>query len=96
MTARDCSAARSRFLLGGSGHNAGVINPPAPTSTAIGSTTAMPETAEAWLEERRPATTAAGGRNGSNGWCATARERVKARKPKKAIEPAPGSYVRMT
>jgi hypothetical protein len=27
------------FLLGGSGHNAGVINPPAPTSTASGPTT---------------------------------------------------------
>ena len=43
------------FLLGGSGHNAGVINPPSANKHGYWVNAAMPETAEAWLEgaERR-------------------------------------------
>ncbi|MBV9372378.1 MAG: alpha/beta fold hydrolase, partial [Alphaproteobacteria bacterium] len=39
-----------RFLLGGSGHNAGVINPPSANKHGFWVNEALPETAEAWLE----------------------------------------------
>jgi polyhydroxyalkanoate synthase subunit PhaC len=86
------------FLLGGSGHNAGVINPPSANKHGYWVNEAMPATAEAWLEgaERR---------EGSwwPEWQARLSERGKADKVEarvpgdgklKALEPAPGSYVR--
>ncbi len=85
----------TRFLLGGSGHNAGVINPPSANKHGYWTNDRMPASAEAWLES-------ATRHEGSwwpewQGWLVReAGEPVKARKPKKAIEPAPGSYVRMT
>ena len=85
----------TRFLLGGSGHNAGVINPPSANKHGYWTNDRMPASAEAWLES-------ATRHEGSwwpewQGWLVReAGERVKARQPKKAIEPAPGSYVRMT
>ncbi|HEU0099583.1 MAG TPA: class I poly(R)-hydroxyalkanoic acid synthase [Allosphingosinicella sp.] len=86
------------FLLGGSGHNAGVINPPSANKHGFWVNEAMPETAEAWFEgaERREGSwwpwwqsrLSDGGKAG----------KVKARVPGKgrlkALEPAPGSYVR--
>jgi polyhydroxyalkanoate synthase len=82
------------FLLGGSGHNAGVINPPAANKHGYWTNAKMPATAEAWLETAT--------RHEGSWWpewqqwlVRDGAERVKARKPKKAIEPAPGSYVRM-
>jgi polyhydroxyalkanoate synthase len=86
------------FLLGGSGHNAGVINPPSANKHGYWTNDDMPETAEAWLEGATrsegswwphwQARLSGGGRA----------EKVKARVPGKgrlkAIEPAPGSYVR--
>ena len=41
---------RHRFLLGGSGHNAGVINPPAANKHGYWTNAEMPATAEQWLE----------------------------------------------
>ncbi|HEX8263205.1 MAG TPA: class I poly(R)-hydroxyalkanoic acid synthase [Allosphingosinicella sp.] len=86
------------FLLGGSGHNAGVINPPSANKHGYWVNAAMPETAEQWLEgaERRegswwPWWQARLSEDGKA-------EKVKARAPGdgklKALEPAPGSYVR--
>jgi polyhydroxyalkanoate synthase len=88
------------FMLGGSGHNAGVINPPSANKHGYWTNEAgtLPETAEAWLEgaERREgswwpwwqARLSEGGKA----------QKVKARVPGegklKAIEPAPGSYVK--
>jgi polyhydroxyalkanoate synthase subunit PhaC len=86
------------FLLGGSGHNAGVINPPSANKHGYWVNDAMPATAEAWLEG---ATRREGSwwphwqsRLSDDGKAA----RVKARNPGdgklEALEPAPGSYVR--
>jgi polyhydroxyalkanoate synthase len=84
----------TRFLLGGSGHNAGVINPPSANKHGYWTNEAMPATAEQWLETATQ-------HEGSwwphwQAWLVRdGAERVKARKPKNEIEPAPGSYVRM-
>jgi len=84
----------THFLLGGSGHNAGVINPPAANKHGYWTNEKMPETAEQWLETAT--------RHEGSWWprwqswlVRDGAERVKARKIKKVIEPAPGSYVRM-
>jgi len=84
----------TRFLLGGSGHNAGVINPPAANKHGYWTNEGMPPTAEQWLETAT--------RHEGSWWpewqawlVRDGGERVKARRPKKEIEPAPGSYVRM-
>jgi polyhydroxyalkanoate synthase len=84
----------TRFLLGGSGHNAGVINPPSANKHGYWTNEKMPETAEQWLETAT--------RHEGSWWpewqqwlVRDGLEKVKARKPKKPIEPAPGSYVRM-
>jgi polyhydroxyalkanoate synthase len=84
----------TRFLLGGSGHNAGVINPPSANKHGYWTNEAMPDSAEQWLETAT--------RHEGSWWphwqtwlVRDGAERVKARKPKNEIEPAPGSYVRM-
>ena len=84
----------TRFLLGGSGHNAGVINPPSANKHGYWTNTEMPASAEAWLE---------GATRHEGSWWPEWQAwltrdgvaKVKARKPKTEIEPAPGSYVRM-
>jgi polyhydroxyalkanoate synthase len=87
----------STFLLGGSGHNAGVINPPSANKHGYWTNADMPETAQAWFE-------GATRNEGSwwphwQAWLARDQEQVPAREPGEgglpAIEPAPGSYVRM-
>jgi polyhydroxyalkanoate synthase len=84
----------TRFLLGGSGHNAGVINPPAANKHGYWTNEGLPPTAEQWLETAT--------RHEGSWWpewqawlVRDGGERVRARRPKKEIEPAPGSYVRM-
>lgn len=84
----------TRFLLGGSGHNAGVINPPSANKHGYWTNPALPATAEQWLEGAT--------RHEGSWWpewqawlTRDGTPKVKARKPKKEIEPAPGSYVRM-
>jgi len=85
----------TRFLLGGSGHNAGVINPPAANKHGYWTNEEMPESAEEWLVTATrhegswwPEWQAWLVRDGGGA-------KVKARTPKREIEPAPGSYVRM-
>lgn len=86
------------FLLGGSGHNAGVINPPSANKHGFWTNEALPETAEEWF---------AGGTRHEGSWwpywqswlsAGGKAEEVPARLPGhgklKVIEPAPGSYVR--
>jgi polyhydroxyalkanoate synthase len=89
----------TRFLLGGSGHNAGMINPPAANKHGYWTNDAAPADAEAWWAgaEQKP---------GSwwpewQGWldAAAADDRVEARKVGsgrlKAGVAAPGDYVRV-
>ncbi len=83
------------FILGGSGHNAGVINPPERNKHGYWTSKKKPENAEAWL---------AGATKHDGSWWPwwtqwlTAKgsgETVGARKPAKPIEPAPGAYAVM-
>ncbi len=88
----------TRFLLGGSGHNAGVINPPAANKHGYWTNPEMPHAAEQWMDGAT--------RHEGSWWpewqawlTRDGGERVPARVPGKgrlkAIEPAPGSYVKM-
>ena len=83
------------FVLGGSGHNAGVINPPSRNKHGYWTGTAMPEDAEAWLA-------AATRHEGSwwphwTAWLDTkgSGKTVPARTIADGIEPAPGRYATM-
>ncbi|HEX8571648.1 MAG TPA: class I poly(R)-hydroxyalkanoic acid synthase [Allosphingosinicella sp.] len=86
------------FLLGGSGHNAGVINPPSANRHGYWVNPAMPETAEAWLEgaERREGSWWPHwqSRLSEDGKAAKVKARIPGKGKLKALEPAPGSYVR--
>jgi polyhydroxyalkanoate synthase len=86
------------FLLGGSGHNAGVINPPSANKHGYWVNPDMPESAEAWLEGAEK-------KDGSwwphwQSWLSEdgKADKLPARVPGdgelEVIEPAPGSYVR--
>jgi polyhydroxyalkanoate synthase len=91
---------KARFVLAGSGHIAGVINPPAAKKYQywINPSTEPPETPEAWLR---------GAEEHKGSWwpdwkrwlARRSGEKVAARDPSrgplKAIEPAPGRYVRV-
>jgi polyhydroxyalkanoate synthase len=85
------------FLLGGSGHNAGVINPPSANKHGFWTNDATPQSADQWFA-------GAAKQDGSwwpywQGRLAAGQDKVPARVPGAgelpAIEPAPGSYVRM-
>ncbi|MFN5049943.1 class I poly(R)-hydroxyalkanoic acid synthase [Roseateles sp.] len=91
---------KKRFVLGASGHIAGVINPPAKGKRShwIGKTAALPEQAQQWLDS-------AVEHPGSwwTDWAAWLSGHAGAMKPAprslggrghKAIEPAPGRYVK--
>lgn len=90
--ARDLGA---DFVLGGSGHNAGVINPPARNKHGYWTGGAMPERAEDWL--------AAATRHEGSWWphwttwldSKGSGKTVAARAIDDGIEPAPGSYAMM-
>ena len=84
-----------RFVLGGSGHIAGIVNPPAAKKYHYWTNDALPATAEQWFEgaQRIP---------GSwwEDWQAwidrlNGGEKVPARVPQNALEDAPGSYAMM-
>jgi polyhydroxyalkanoate synthase len=83
-----------RFVLGGSGHIAGIVNPPSAKKYHYWSNDSLPETAEKWFE-------GATQRPGSwwEDWQAwiekTDATRVPARIPQKAIESAPGRYAKL-
>ncbi|SFH64089.1 class I poly(R)-hydroxyalkanoic acid synthase [Modicisalibacter xianhensis] len=91
------------FVLGGSGHIAGIVNPPTRTKYGYWTNDELPDTHEAWLE-------GATQHEGSwwphwqswmtdNGYVDTDKQ-VPARQPGdgelKIIEPAPGRYVKQT
>jgi polyhydroxyalkanoate synthase len=83
------------FVLGGSGHNAGVINPPAANKHGFWSNEARPEDPKQWLET-------ATRHEGSwwpwwTQWLAKhgSKKPVAARQPQEPIEAAPGRYAMM-
>lgn len=90
--------APKRFILGGSGHNAGTINPPAAGKHGFWTNEAFPADSEAWL---------AGAKRHEGSWWTEWRSWldqfndgvVPARKVSDGglpmLEPAPGSYVRV-
>jgi len=84
---------KTRFVLGGSGHIAGIINPPSAGKYGYWTNTSLPATPEAWLNDAKQ-------HEGSwwNDWKMWIGEfkdtPVAARKPTKGIEDAPGSYVK--
>jgi len=86
----------TRFILGGSGHNAGMINPPAANKHGYWTNAEAPADPDAWL---------AGAENKPGSWWPewqawlADEQKVKPRTPGKggklkAIEAAPGSYVK--
>ena len=85
----------AEFVLGGSGHNAGVINPPAANKHGYWTNDNQPAAAAHWLETAKR-------HEGSwwpwwTKWLASkgSGKSVPGRKPKAPIEPAPGRYVMM-
>jgi len=91
---------KTRFVLGASGHIAGVINPPAKGKRShwIGAAAALPEQAQAWFDKAKE-------HPGSwwtdwSSWLKThagkqiAAPKTPGNKAHKAIEPAPGRYVK--
>jgi polyhydroxyalkanoate synthase subunit PhaC len=82
-----------RFVLGGSGHIAGIVNPPAANKYHYWTNEALPETAEAWF---------AGAQQLPGSWWQDWQAwverqnadtpKVPARQPQNALEDAPGSY----
>jgi polyhydroxyalkanoate synthase len=83
------------FILGGSGHNAGVINPPAANKHGFWTNKAKPASPDEWLETAR---------RHEGSWWPTwtewlsgkgSKKTVPARKIEDGIEPAPGSYAKM-
>ena len=91
---------KTRFVLGASGHIAGVINPPAKGKRShwIGATSALPEAAKAWFDKAKE-------HPGSwwTDWASwlkshagkqIAAPKAPGNKTHQAIEPAPGRYVK--
>ncbi|MCY7397552.1 MAG: class I poly(R)-hydroxyalkanoic acid synthase [Sphingomonas bacterium] len=82
------------FLLGGSGHNAGVINPPAANKHGYWTNDDQPEAATDWLEQAA--------RHEGSWWphwtkwlnAKGGRKQVAARTISDGLEPAPGSYAK--
>jgi poly[(R)-3-hydroxyalkanoate] polymerase subunit PhaC len=81
-----------RFVLGGSGHIAGIVNPPAAKKYHYLTNDTLPATAEEWFDSAKQ-------HPGSwwEDWQAwidrqNAGEKVAARTPRNALEDAPGSY----
>jgi polyhydroxyalkanoate synthase len=84
-----------KFVLAGSGHIAGVVNPPAAGKYQYWTNRqTSPASKPSWRGRRKPA----GGPTGAPGWPIIDGETVPAkgaRVPGNAIEDAPGRYVRM-
>jgi polyhydroxyalkanoate synthase len=86
-----------RFVLGGSGHIAGIVNPPAAEKYGFWTNEALPEDPDDWQQGAKM--TAGSWWNDWQKWIAqqNGQKRVPARTPGKgalkALEDAPGSYV---
>jgi polyhydroxyalkanoate synthase len=82
-----------RFVLGGSGHIAGIVNPPAANKYHYWTNEAFPATADEWLHSATQ--TPGSWWQDWQRWIAAQNgdDKVPARIPTKAIEDAPGSYV---
>src|SRR3954471_16104896 len=83
------------FILGGSGHNAGIVNPPSANKHGFWTNAAQPAGAKEWLDTATrhegswwPWWTEWLGDHGSG-------KQVARRQPKHPIEPAPGRYAMM-
>ena len=91
-------AARSRFVLAGSGHIAGVVNPPASGKYGYWTNDELPADPEAWLAGAAASRGLLVGRLGAVGTPAMPASMVPARVPGAgklpALEDAPGSYVK--
>src|SRR5262249_31684757 len=87
-----------RFVLGASGHIAGVINPPAANKYGYWMGKTLPKDPEAWLGGAG-VHQGAGGTDRTEGGAPQGRGQVRARQPGSgglaAIEDAPGSYVQV-
>jgi poly[(R)-3-hydroxyalkanoate] polymerase subunit PhaC len=91
-------AGKVRFMMSGSGHIAGVINPPAAKKYQYWTNTALPETVEAWID---------GAQEHKGSWWPDWHKWLKTRSGKKlpartpgdgdlpVIEDAPGRYVKV-
>src|SRR4051812_37489020 len=81
-----------RFVLGGSGHIAGIVNPPAAKKYQYWTNEAMPATADQWFQTATQ--TPGSWWEDWQAWMETqnAGEKVPARQPVKSLEDAPGSY----
>ena len=83
------------FVLGGSGHNAGIVNPPSANKHGYWTNPQQPADAKAWL--------ATATRHEGSWWpwwtrwlsSKGSKKQVDARKPRNPIEPAPGRYAMM-
>lgn len=91
-------SSKVRFVLGGSGHIAGIVNPPAANKYGYWTNEKLADTPQAWLDAAK--------QHGGSWWTdwaqwveAHAGEKVPARVPGKgklkALEDAPGSYVKL-
>ncbi len=91
---------KKRFVLGASGHIAGVINPPAKKKRShwIGKTAALPEKSQDWLagavEHPGSWWTDWAAWLAPHGGAKKAAPKVAGNKTHKPIEPAPGRYVK--
>ncbi|MDE2454037.1 MAG: class I poly(R)-hydroxyalkanoic acid synthase [Burkholderiales bacterium] len=89
---------KRRFVLGASGHIAGVINPPAKGKRSHWTNDALPESAEAWFEgaTEHPGSwwTVWSGWLDPLGGKMVAAPKAPGSRQFKAIEPAPGRYVK--
>jgi polyhydroxyalkanoate synthase len=82
-----------RFVLGGSGHIAGIVNPPAANKYQYWTNKTFPATADEWLHSATQ--TPGSWWEDWQRWIAAQNgdDKVPARIPTRAIEDAPGSYV---